>query len=399
MTSAQVDEHSPVRLPPARPNPFDPAPELARWRDERPIRRLLYPDGHVGWLVTSYALARQVLGDPRFSQRPLRVAMDLPGFLEAIDEGPESSGDLATMDPPEHTRLRRLQTGYFTVKQIEEHRGMVERIVAGQMDAMEAAGQPADFVELFAFPVPSMSICEMLGVPTEDRGRFEHPTAVLMAGVDSTPEEKKQAMDDFYEYTHAVIERKRAQPGDDIISDLMATGDLSDAELAGVAWFLFGAGHHTTARMFRLSAFLLLSRHEHWEELRDDPSLIEGAVEELLRYLTINGSTLARTATEDIDMDGVVVKAGESVTVSLEAANRDPAMFPDPDLFDPRRDATGQLSFVHGRHMCLGQHLARLELRVGFEGLMQRFPDLRLAVPAAEVPLRVDDVVSLPVAW
>jgi cytochrome P450 len=340
-----------------------------------------------------------VLGDPRFGQRPLRVAMDLPGFLEAIDEGPESSGDLATMDPPEHTRLRRLQTGYFTVRRIEEHRGLVERIVSGQLDAMEEAGPPADFVELFAFPVPSMSICEILGVPSADRGRFEHPTAVLMAGLGSTPEEKKQAMEDFYEYTHVVIEQKRARPGDDILSDLMATGALTDAELAGVAWFLFGAGHHTTARMFRLTALLLLTQREHWETLRADPSLIEGAVEELLRYLTINGSTLARTATEDVEIDGIVIKAGESVTVSLEAANRDPAMFPDPDRFDPTRDATGQLSFVHGRHMCLGQHLARLELRVGLEGLIQRFPDLRLAVPPDEVPIQAGDIVSIPVSW
>jgi cytochrome P450 len=250
-----------------------------------------------------------------------------------------------------------------------------------------------------------MTICELLGVPHDDRPRFEHPTTVLFAGTRTSVEEKQGAQREFYDYVRGVIAEKRAHPGDDLLSELLAANELSDDELAGVAWFLFAAGHETTAGTLTTSLFFLLYDRERWELVRSHPSSIERAVEELMRYLPANRIGLAsRMAREDIEVAGVTIKAGESVTVHVDAPNRDPERFPDPDRFDPSRDATGHLLFGFGRHMCLGMHLARLELQVSIRGLMERFPTLRLAVPQDEVPIRVSGfgygaVERLPVTW
>jgi cytochrome P450 len=357
---------------------------------EQPPRRHRFPDGHLGWLVTGYAAGRAILADPRFSQRPLRAVggIDDGGFQEALS-GPESAGDLLRIDPPDHTRLRRLQTGYLTVRRVAEHREAVEGVVAACLDGMEEAGRPVDLVEMFAYPVPSLVLCDLLGVARSERARFERPTGVLVDYAGSSPEQKKLAMDEFYAYIRGVIEEKRVQPGDDMLSELIAIGELSDDELAGVAFFLFAGGHHTTATMLSLSAFFLLSERERWEVMRSDPAGIDRAVEELLRYLNPINDPLPRTALEDVEIEGVVIKAGETVALLTAQPSGDPDRVEDLGRFDPSRDpATGHLAFGHGRHMCLGQHLARLELQVALEGLMRRFPTLHLATAAADVPLR-----------
>jgi cytochrome P450 len=403
--AASVPEQPAIEYPTERTSRFDPAPELSTLREQRPMCPLRFPDGHVGWLATSYAASRAVLVDPRFSILPPRVPVDIGGLLEAITTGPESSGDMLLMDPPEHTRLRRLHTSSFTVRRVREHQGAIERIIREHLDAMAQARPPVDLVRSFALPVPAMAVCEILGVPPADHERFEAPTQVLMSGPDTSPEQKLAAMDAFYEYGRSVIAQKREHPGNDLLSELTASGELNDDELAGVAFFLFGAGHETTATALALSTFFLLEERDRWTTLVERPDLISGAVDELLRFLTIHQTgVLARTAREDVEIDGVTLKAGQSVAVSLAAANRDPARFVDPDRFDPSRDASGHFAFSFGRHLCLGQHLARLELELALIGLTSRFPSLRLAVPAEEVALRsgthpLYGVEQLLVAW
>jgi cytochrome P450 len=358
-----------------------------------PIVRHTYPDGHLGWLVTDFKLGREVLADPRFSQRPLRFPVDDGGFQESLS-GPESAGDLLRIDPPDHTRVRQLQTGYFTVKRVAEHRHTVERIVAECLDVIEEHGSPADLVELFSYPVPSMTICELLGVGADERWRFEHPMAVLADFTGTTGDDKKSAMVDFYAYVREVIEQKRAQPGDDLLSELVSSGQLTDNELAGVTFFLFAGGHHTTATVLSLSVLFLLSERERWEAARADLASIDLTVEELLRYVSPIRS-LPRTATEDVEVGGVVIKAGESVTVHVPIPSGDPEQVDDLDRFDHTREPIAHHGFGWGRHMCLGQHLARLELQVELEGLMRRFPNLHLAVPVDEVPIRYYEVPGL----
>jgi cytochrome P450 len=399
---------SPGELPTERTHPFDPPREVAALRDLGPLCRLRYPDGHVGWLVTGHALARAVLVDSRFSMRPVRRPVGDPvknaAVSAAAGEGSELAGEMMALDPPEHTRVRRRLAAQFSARRVQEHRPRIERIVADRLDAMEHTGPPVDLVETFARPVPSLVICELLGVPHGDRDRFERPTAV-MADRRSSPEEQIAASREFTDYARGVIERKRARPGHDILSNLIARGELTGDELRGVAGQLFIAGHETTPNMLALSVLALLCDRSRWEALRVDLSSIDAAVEELLRYLTIvQVGAFTRTALEDVELEGVVIKAGVGVTVSLSAANRDPERFGDPDRLDVSRDARGHLAFGHGRHVCLGQHLARLELQVGLLGLLRRFPTLRLAVPAEELRLHAGDeflhgVHELPVTW
>lgn len=399
----------PFEFPTRRTQPFDPPAELGQLRDERPLCPLRYSDGAVGWLATSHGLARAVLSDPRFEVRPLRpppvgAPETAAAVYEATADDPTNAGSVILLDPPEHTRVRRLQTAHFTARRMSEHRAQIERIVADRLDAMEQIGPPLDLVETFALPASSFAICELLGVPRSDSERFEHLEAIVQDPTASV-EEKLAANLQFADYVRGVIAHKRAHPSDDLLSELVAGGELSDEELTGVARLLFGAGHHTTATMLAFSTFALLCERDRWERLRADPSSIDGAVEELLRYLTIvQTSVLTRNATEDVELAGVPIRAGESVTVSLSAANRDPDRFADPDTLDIARDAMGHVAFGYGRHMCLGQHLARIEIQIGLAGLIRRFPTLHLNVSPDEVPMHSGDhlvygVRELPVAW
>lgn len=390
---------APVTLPTARDQPFDPPAALGQLRDRAPLCRLRYPDGHVGWLVTSHALARAVLADARFGMSPPRSPV--APTAASGREDPVNSGVVIALDPPEHTRVRRLQTGHLTARRVATYRGAIERIVAGALDAMRRAGPPVDLVATFAQPVPSLAVCELLGVPDEDRGRFERPSTAMM-NPECTPEEELAAFADFCEYGREVIWRKRSRPGEDLLSEVVRSGELTDDALVGLALHLFMAGHETTANQLALSVFALLREPARWETLVARPALIPGAVEELLRYLTIvQVGAFTRTALDEVELDGAVIEPGEAVTVSLSAANRDPRRFRDPDALDLTRDAGGHLAFGYGRHMCLGQHLARVELQAALAGLVRRFPTLRLA---GEAPLHSGErflygVRRLDVTW
>jgi cytochrome P450 len=379
--------------------PFDPPAELTRIGAEAPLTPLAFPDGHEGWLATGHATVRRVLADPRFSARSELMHSPLPGY-EGVPAPPAEPGVFLGMDAPEHTRYRRLLAGKFTVRRMTQLTQRIERVAAEHLDAMERRGGPVDLVPAFAQPIPAIVICELLGVPYEDRARFQADTAKLF-GVDTTPQGKHEAFLALSSYVRELVAAKRAEPTDDVLSDLTTT-ELTDDELAGMGGLLLAAGLDTTANMIALGTFVLLRHPDQWAALRADPELVNPAVEELMRYLTIV-PTLARAALEDVELDGHLVKSGSTVVLASAAANRDPEKFADADILDLRRNPVGHVGFGHGPHQCLGQQLARVEMRVAFPALAARFPGLRLAIPAEEVPLRegadIHGVTTLPVTW
>ncbi|MCE7008015.1 cytochrome P450 [Kibdelosporangium philippinense] len=376
--------------------PFDPPAEL---RGQEALARMVYPNGHEGWLATSRAAARAVLADPRFSARYELLAMPTPGMA---GDGPlpaAEPGDFSGLDAPDHTRYRRLLTGQFTVHRMRQLTERIERTTAEHLDAMQREGPPVDLVRAFAQPIPAVTICEMLGVPYQDRAKFQDQ-AILVTGVDAAPEEFAAAMGDLKEYLGELVAAKRADPSDDILSGLTET-DLDDAELTTIGLFLLGAGIGTTAHMLTLGTLAMLRTPMLFGTARD-PLRIDETVEELLRYLSTVPFAV-RAALEDVTVCGQLVKKGDVVTVSLQAANRDDGHFDDPDVLAPGRRTAGHVAFGHGIHQCLGQQLARVELRVALRALADRFPSLRLAVPFEDVPGLTDGLTfnptSLPVAW
>jgi cytochrome P450 len=400
----------PVPLPQGLPmerdaGPFDPPSRISRLREARPVSPMVFPDGHEGWLVTGYDAVRRLLADTRFSSRldlgVMHIPFETPGMPVATEPSPQIPGMFIAMDPPDHGRLRKTLTGAFTVKrmkQLEEH---INDIVERRLDEMASLTPPIDLVEEFALPVPSLVICELLGVPYADRENFQVNSAEFLVK-DQSLDKKIAAYVALTTFLSELVTGKRAAPGDDILSDLAGHEDLTIEELTGAAFLLLLAGHETTANMLALGTFALLENPGQAAELRADPELLPNAVEELLRYLSI-GDIFYRYATEDIELGGETIGKGSTVVVSLLAANHDPRRFENPDTLDIHRKARGHLSFGHGVHQCLGQQLARIEMRAGFEGLLRRFPDLELAVPAGEVKLKTDmniyGVHALPVTW
>ncbi|WP_433578738.1 cytochrome P450 [Nocardia brasiliensis] len=385
--------------------PFDPPREITQLRAARPVSPLIFPDGHEGWLVTGYDAVRQLMADTRFSSRQdigiVHVPYETPGMPAATEPSPPMPGLFIAMDPPEHTRFRRKLIGAFTVrrmKMLEEH---IIEITERQLDEMARLTPPVDLVKAFALPVPSLVICELLGVPYADRETFQVNSAKFLVK-DQTLDEKMAAFGAMLGYLTGLVTQKRAAPGEDILSDLAQQEDLTIEELTGIAFLLLLAGHETTANMLALGTFALLEHPEQLAELRANLKLVPDAVEELMRYLSV-ADIFYRYATEDIELGGETIRAGSTVVVSLLAANRDPLRFDRPDDLDLHRTARGHLSFGHGVHQCLGQQLARIEMRAGFERLLRRFPTLELAVPAADVKLRTDmniyGVHELPVTW
>jgi cytochrome P450 len=388
-------------LPTERPTgcPFDPPAEL---RERPALSRLTYPDGHVGWLATTRDVARAVLADPRFSIRYELQHLPMPNSVGAGPLPAAQPGDFTGMDAPEHTRYRRLLVGQFTVRRMRQLTERVEQVTAEHLDEMARIGWPADLVTAFAQPVPTMMICELLGVPYEEREQFQR-NAVIVAST-SSPDAGEAFINAFTElqtYLSGLVAAKRAHPTDDLLSGLTES-DLTDEELTMIGVLLLGAGVETTASMIALGTWTLLNNPDQLAALRADPSRTEAAVEELLRYLSIVPATM-RTALEDIEIAGTLISKGETVTLSLHQANRDPSYFPNPDKVDITRDAATQVAFSHGIHQCLGRQLARVELRVALPALLNRFPNLRLAIPSDEIPLRgnalTPGVTSLPVAW
>lgn len=390
------------RLPIDRPTPFDPPTELGRIRADQPISPLSFPDGHIGWLVTGHAEARELLRDPRFSSRQELRHFPIEHSLAKEPAEPARPGMFIRMDAPEHGRLRKLLTGQFTVKRMKALEPRIQGFIDRALDDLEASGRGSDLVSHFALPVPSLVICELLGVPYEDRAFFQKSSKTFLS-MKSSAEDIMAAFETMGAYLADLVEKKIAEPTDDILGGLAATGELTAEELANIAFLLLVAGHETTANMLGLGTFALLSNPDQLARLKADPGLADNAVEELLRYLSIIQFGMSRSALEDAEIAGVKISAGQTVILSVAAINRDPEHFPNPDEMDLGRRTNGHLGFGHGVHQCLGQQLARVEMRIGFNTLFERFPDLRLACEPSEVPMKNDTIIygvhSLAVTW
>jgi cytochrome P450 len=386
--------------PSRRENFVDPATALITGPAISPLKLV---GGSTGWLVTRFSEARQLLRDPRFSAERWRGDDTVRPVPQRVREqrgtGP---GSFLSLDPPEHGRYRSLLTGHFTVRRMRALEPRIAQIVSDCLDALAQAGQGADLVRHFALPVPSLVICEMLGVPYAERALFQRASARLLRQ-DLTEATFAEAMGTLTDFIDGLIKARRVSPGDDLISTLTSGSDLSDDEINGVSRLLLIAGHETTTNMLSLGIFTLLQKPEQMRRLREDGALLPGAVEELLRYLSIVNAFPVRIALKDVSFAGVTVKAGQTVAVSIPAANRDPALTEDPGALDVARPRSSHLAFGYGIHQCLGQHLARLELLVGYRELLARFPGLRLAVPPEEIPMRTDMIIygahEMPVAW
>jgi cytochrome P450 len=384
---------------------FDPADELARVRESKGVSRVVTPFGTPAYLVTRYDDVRAVLADStRFSNASAAFPPTAgPQFSE--DEIAERrAGQLLAFDPPEHTSLRRMLTPEFTVRRMRRLQPRIVEIVESHLDDLERAGRPADLVSTFALPVPSLVICELLGVPYSDRSEFQQRTRRQLDV--SLPIEERLAMGrESREYMKGQVARAQASPGEDMLGMLVREhGDeLSTDELVGIAGLLLVAGHETTSNMLGLGTLALLRHPEQLAMVRDDPGQVEPAVEELLRWLSIVHSGIPRTTTTAVELAGHTIPAGQLVVCALPAANRDPALVVDPERLDITRGAPGHVAFGHGVHHCLGAPLARMEMKIAFPALLRRFPNLALAVPFDEIAFRSYHVVyglhSLPVTW
>ncbi|CAM5501281.1 cytochrome P450 [Streptomyces spiroverticillatus] len=376
--------------------PFDPPQELIEAREQAPLSRITHPGGVPGWMITGYDLVKSVLADPRFSSRK-----ELLNIVADFEIPPAPPGEFLLMDDPQHSRYRKPLIAKFTARRLRLLTERIEQITTECLDAMEKAGPSADLVTAFAKPIPTIVICELLGVPYDQRASFEEQIALFMNG-EPSDEELLAAYTAIQQYLAELVVAKRAHPTDDVLSELTGS-DLTDEELQGIGLILLAAGLDTTANVLALGTFALLQHPEQLAALRADPSLTDKAVEELMRYLSV-AKTFMRTATEDVELGGQLIEAGTTVLLSYNTANRDPERFADPHTLDIRRQAGGHLGFGHGAHLCLGAQLARIEMRIAFPALLERFPTLRLAVPAEEVALRPEaadiyGVKSLPVTW
>jgi cytochrome P450 len=383
--------------------PFDPAPALRARQREGPLVRVRLWDGSTPWLVTRHTELRALLADPRVSADIRR-----PGYPLQTPIDPEQAAlSFILMDDPEHARLRRMVLAVFAVRRVEAMRPGVRRIVDELLDVMLAGPKPVDLVEAFALPVPSLVISDLLGVPYDDHEFFQSNSRTII-NRDATHEQRMAAILRMGEYLGGLLGQKIASPGDDLLSGLaerIKAGELSVPEAVQMGILMLLAGHETTANMIALGTLALLENPDQLTLLRetDDPTVIASAVEELLRYLTITHGGLRRVALEDIEIGGQVIRAGEGLIMVSETANWDPAVFPDPDRIDVRRDARRHVAFGFGVHQCLGQSLARMELQVVYPTLLRRIPTLRLAADVAQLPFKDDGFVygvyELPVSW
>ena len=383
---------------------LDPIGELAQRRVDGPVSKLELPFGITAWLVTGYDAAKAVLGDATsFSNAFGNLTTDGTGE----DQDP---GGLGMTDPPQHTRLRRMLTPEFTMRRLRRLRSRITAIVHAQLDAIEKAGAPADLVEMFALPIPSLVICELLGVPYADRDGFQ---ALSTARFDLGDHSPLDAISTSLQYLTGLVQAQRADQGDGLLGMLIREhgDDITDRELAGMADGLLTGGHETTASSLALGALALLQSPERFADLGGvDDDAVHRAVEELLRYLTVVQVAFPRFARMPVTVAGQDIPQGALVLVSLSAADRDPALIgvgsPSSSVlerFEPGREATTHLAFGYGIHRCVGAELARMELRAAFPALARRFPTLRPAVPLTEIRFRNSSIVysaqSLPVTW
>jgi cytochrome P450 len=386
--------------------PFDPPPQL---RDVDPVSRVRIWSGETPWLITRFDQQRAVLADPRFSADTLKEGYPHQvASAEARVKAPKAFRTFISMDDPEHDRQRKMLTRNFMIKRVEAMRPRVRQIVDGLIDDLLAGPKHADLVTAFALPVPSLVICELLGVPYADHDFFQACSRKIISRA-ATAAESLQATDELRSYLRDLVANKQERPDDGLIDRLIAeklpAEELTVEQIVDMSLLMLIAGHETTANMIGLGTLTLLEHPDQLAELRatEDPKFVANAVEELLRYLNIVHAGRRRVATEDVEVGGQLIRAGEGVILVTEAGNRDGEAFEDPDRLDLHRQARHHLAFGYGVHQCLGQPLARMELQVVYGTLYRRIPTLRLAIPFEDVRFKHDMIVygvhSLPVAW
>ena len=391
-------------FPLRRQCPFAPPPEYDRLRAEEPVCKVQLLTGGTAWLVTRYEDVRTVLSSPAFSADGTRPGFPapLPGFEQILQRPP-----FIRMDPPQHSFYRRMLIQDFTVRRIKTMRPGIQATVDRLLDDLLAQTPPVDLVEAFALPVPSLVICQLLGVPYDDHEFFQSRSQVILSGA-STAEQSAAALSGLRAYMDGLITRKQQEPGDDLLSKLATeqlepAGELRRDELLMMCLMLLSAGHETTANMISLGAVAMLEHPDQLAALRSDPELLPDTVEELMRYLSIADLITTRIAAEDTELSGTAIRAGEGVIALLAAADWDPGVFPEPERLDVHRGNRHHVAFGYGVHQCLGQHLARLELEIVFSTLFARIPTLRVAVPVDELPYKHGGLLfglrELPVTW
>lgn len=374
-------------------------------RAKCPVAHVRLPSGDEGYVVTRYDDVRTVLADARFS-REATISPEAPQLTAT----PPVPGSLFTTDAPQHTRLRRLVSREFTARRVQNMRPRLQELTDGLLEEMEKSGAPADLNTALAFPLPVMVICELLGVPFEDRDKFREWSDAFVSLTIHTAEEMETQRNQMIGYLAELIKRKREDPKDDLISALVTAHDeegaLNEYELIVMAATILVAGHETTVSMIGKIVLTLLRHPEHMATLREHPEQIDHAIEELLRVNPIGDGGPLRITLEDVEVAGTVIPKGSAVLAAVCSANQDPSRFTGvlPDEFDPARpEAVHHVAFGHGPHFCVGAALARLELRIVISSLLDRFPGLRLAEDVESLELTtgmmVHGLTRLPVTW
>lgn len=410
MTVTVMNSSEVPAYPIQRECPYKPSSDTTQLREPGPITKVRLYDGKTVWLVTGPAEARALLADKRMSSRsdftnyPVlderHLHMRATREMAKEEEG-GFAGVLFGVDPPEHTRQRQILLPSFTVRRVAVHRPEIQRIVDERLDAMLSQGPSADLLSAFAAPIPMMVVCAFLGIPYADRAQFEPAARDLF-----DPDRADAALASLNGYLERLIVAKETDPGtgllDDQISKHLQKDELTRTELVAFALALLVAGTVTSTSAIALGTLALLDTPGQYAALSADPDLVPGAVEEVLRYVSLV-EQLARVATEDVEIAGEVIEAGDGVLISMAGANMDPTVTNQPHGFDITQPPANHLAFSHGIHHCMGRNLARLELDIAFRSLVTRVPTLRLAVPSAEVPwyndFTVPRLLSLPVTW
>lgn len=386
--------------------PLAPAPVALALNAVKPLSRVRIWDGSTPWLITGYDAIRALFTDSRASVDDRRPGYPHwnEGMLATVHKRPRS---VFTADAEEHTTFRRMLSKPFTFKRVEGLRPIVQKIADDHIDAILAGPRPADLVGALALPVPSLVISQLLGVPYSDAEFFQEQAHKGMGRYASAEESAKGAVA-LAKYLANLVRVKVDDPTEDLVSDLaerVKADELSVREAAQLATGVLIAGHETTANMISLAIVALLEHPDQLALLRDtdDPKVIATAVEELMRYLSIIQTGQRRVAIEDIEIAGEVIRAGEGIILDIPPANWDARQFPDADQLDLQRQDNPHVGFGYGRHQCVGQQLARMELQIMLHTLLRRIPGLRLAVPMEQLPFKHDTLAyglyELPVTW
>ncbi|MFH8479654.1 cytochrome P450 [Streptomyces sp. NPDC018055] len=404
-------EACPVRQPRLFPLertgcPLDPAPEYAELREKEPVPWVkLRFNGREAWLLTRYDDVRQMLKDPRFSSD-----MADPGYPLQFHFPMELLGKvkpaLLHMDPPAHTAHRMMLMPELSVKRVEAMRPRTQEIVDGCVDAMLEHGGPVDLVSMLSMPVPSLAMCELVGVPVEYVDLFHRWVTLLVT--QGSAEEHASANAEVEVLLYKLIAERQENPGDDLISSLLQRnekeGELEPADISALVRAMIAAGHESTVNGISIGSLALLHHPEQADWLREHPEMSGQAVDELSRYSSISDHGTVRVALEDVEIGGQLIRKGEGVICSLSAANHDPAVFEEPNKLDlTRRESRRNVAFGFGRHQCAGQMLVRMQLEVVFTTLLRRIPTLRLDAELDELPFKakalIDGLHELPVTW